>query len=89
MRDIAATVPEPPHSLRQVVGDEQPSKDDLLTALEAVVRRREALDATVEELVREARRGGASWEEIARTFGQRRQSVWARFRHLDDDPQRP
>lgn len=58
---------------------------DALQALEDVGLVRRLLDRAEFEAVRNARREGRSWSEIAVRLGVTRQSAWERWRDVDDD----
>lgn len=59
--------------------------DGALRALGDVGLVRRLLDRAEFEAVRDARRQGRSWSEIAVRLGVTRQSAWERWRDLDDD----
>lgn len=59
---------------------------DALDALSDVDQLRKLLDQVELEAVRDARRGGRSWTEIAVRLGVTRQSAWERWRELDERP---
>lgn len=59
--------------------------DDALRALGDVGLARRLLDQAEFEAVRDARRRGRSWSEIAVRLGVTRQSAWERWRDVDED----
>ena len=63
--------------------DEQWRQEVLLT-LSCVKQIREKCDNTELGTVREARKAGLSWTEIAGAIGVTRQSAWERFHELDE-----
>jgi hypothetical protein len=63
--------------------DEQWRQEVLLT-LSCVKQIREMCDHTELRTVREARKSGLSWTEIAGALGVTRQSAWERFHELDE-----
>lgn len=62
---------------------------DPLAALSDIGRLRRLLDEAELGAVREARRAGKSWAEIATKLGVTRQSAWERWRDLDVEPAEP
>lgn len=71
-------------------GAAQPgSGDDALTALADIGVARRLLDQAELEAVRNARRHGRSWAEIAVKLGVTRQSAWERWRDLDETASAP
>jgi hypothetical protein len=62
-------------------------KGEVLTTLRAVKEIRGKCDMTEMATVREARKIGVSWTEIAETLGVTRQSAWERWRELDEENQ--
>src|SRR4029453_4798564 len=62
-------------------------KGEVLTTLKAVKEIRGKCDMTEMATVREARKIGVSWTEIAETLGVKRQSAWERWRELDEENQ--
>jgi transposase-like protein len=60
------------------------SSADSLDALSDVREIRGLLDLAELSAVRDARRGGRSWTEIATRLGMTRQSAWERWRELDE-----
>lgn len=59
---------------------------DPLGALSDIGQLRRLLDEAELEAVRDARRAGKSWAEIAIKLGVTRQSAWERWRDLDAEP---
>jgi DNA invertase Pin-like site-specific DNA recombinase len=62
-------------------------KGEVLTTLKAVKEIRSKCDMTEMATVREARKIGVSWTEIAETLSVTRQSAWERWRELDEESQ--
>jgi hypothetical protein len=71
---------------RLAAGSGQAGGGDPLAALSDIGQLRRLLDETELEAVREARRAGKSWAEIAIKLGVTRQSAWERWRDLDAEP---
>jgi hypothetical protein len=67
--------------------DDQWRKEVLLT-LSSVKQTREQCNATELSTVREARKAGLSWTEIAGSLAVTRQSAWERFHELDETLER-
>jgi len=63
--------------------DEQWRQEVLIT-LSSVKQIREKCDLTEVRTVREARKAGLSWTEIAGALGVTRQSAWERLHELDE-----
>jgi hypothetical protein len=63
--------------------------EDALDALSDVGLIRRLLDQAELDAVRDARRAGKSWAEIATRLGMTRQSAWERWRELDEQPASP
>lgn len=64
-----------------VSGDEEPLK-----VVKGVQRGMERLQDELRRAVREARKLGHSWQEVAEALGTSRQAAWERFGDEDDDP---
>jgi hypothetical protein len=60
------------------------SDPDPLTALGATTALNRGINGWQATLVREAIRGGATWEEVGEALGISRQAAWARFRDPGD-----
>jgi hypothetical protein len=70
---------------RRLVGRSR-TGEDALDALSDVGLIRRSLDQAELDAVRDARRAGKSWAEIATRLGMTRQSAWERWRELDEEP---
>jgi transposase-like protein len=73
---------------RRLVG-RSTSGDAALDALSDVGLVRRMMDEVELQAVRDARRAGRSWTEIATRLGMTRQSAWERWRELDEKPAPP
>jgi PASTA domain len=73
---------------RRLVGRSK-TGEDALDALSDVGLIRRLLDQAELDAVRDARRAGKSWAEIATRLGMTRQSAWERWRELDEQPASP
>ena len=72
-----------PRKLPYMHTDEKAYRDEVLATLRAVKSIREACDLTEMRTVREARRLGAPWTEIAALLGVDRDAVQERWQELD------
>jgi len=63
---------------------DQAWQQELLLTLRCVQEIRQQCDLTELATVRQARRAGLSWTEIAGALGVTRQSAWERWHELDD-----
>jgi DNA invertase Pin-like site-specific DNA recombinase len=63
-------------------------QQELLLTLRCVQEIRTNCDQTELETVRDARKAGLSWTEVAGALGVTRQSAWERWHELDETLQR-
>lgn len=62
---------------------DQAWQQELLLTLRCIQEIRQKCDQTELQTVRQARKAGLSWTEIAGALGVTRQSTWERWRELD------
>src|SRR4051794_14237985 len=85
--DPDARAPDPGDALRNYAGsyvdDDYLGRTDPLTMLRLADNLRLALRQYEEECVYEARRAGATWEEVGEALGTARQNAHRKYGHLD------
>ena len=66
--------------------DDEIWRQKLLFTLQSIQNVRQKVDQSEVRAVKEARKVGMSWPEIAAALGVTRQAAWERWHDMDEDP---